>query len=48
MKDGHHRYPNIEINYLLQLMEGYGGLAILTTKLQRALDRAFERRLHSS
>src|SRR5262249_3696599 len=31
VKDSHDRYANIEINYLLQRMEAYGGLAILAT-----------------
>jgi SpoVK/Ycf46/Vps4 family AAA+-type ATPase len=45
VKDSHDRYANIEINYLLQRMEAYRGLAILTTNLKSALDTAFVRRL---
>jgi len=45
VKDSHDRYANIEINYLLQRMESYGGLAILATNRQSALDAAFMRRL---
>ncbi len=45
VKDSHDRYANIEINYLLQRMEGYGGLAILATNMKGALDQAFMRRL---
>jgi hypothetical protein len=45
VKDSHDRYANIEINYLLQRMEAYGGLAILATNFKSALDRAFMRRL---
>lgn len=45
VKDSHDRYANIEVSYLLQRMEAYRGLAILTTNLQEALDRAFLRRL---
>lgn len=45
VKDSHDRYANIEISYLLQRMEQYRGLAILTTNLQEQLDRAFVRRL---
>ena len=45
VKDSHDRYANIEINYLLQRMEAYQGLAILATNLRSALDRAFLRRL---
>ena len=45
VKDSHDRYANIEIDYLLQRMEDYRGLAILTTNRKAALDRAFLRRL---
>jgi shikimate kinase len=45
VKDSHDRYANIEVSYLLQRMEAYRGLAVLTTNLQTALDKAFLRRL---
>ena len=45
VKDSHDRYANIEISYLLQRMEAYRGLAILTTNLKSALDAAFTRRI---
>jgi hypothetical protein len=45
VKDSHDRYANIEVGYLLQRMELYRGLAILTTNLKSALDPAFQRRL---
>ncbi|HEU4578337.1 MAG TPA: ATP-binding protein [Polyangiaceae bacterium] len=45
VKDSHDRYANIEVGYLLQRMEAYRGLAILTTNLKGALDEAFLRRL---
>ncbi len=45
VKDSHDRYANIEVNYLLQRMESYGGLAILATNMKSALDPAFMRRL---
>jgi ATP-dependent 26S proteasome regulatory subunit len=45
VKDSHDRYANIEVNYLLQRMEDYRGLAILCTNRRSALDRAFMRRL---
>ena len=45
VKDSHDRYANIEVSYLLQRMEAYRGLAILTTNLKSALDPAFLRRL---
>lgn len=45
VRDSHDRYANIEVNYLLQRMEDYRGLAILCTNRRTALDRAFLRRL---
>ena len=45
VKDSHDRYANIEINYLLQRIESYRGLAILATNMKSALDTAFLRRL---
>jgi hypothetical protein len=45
VRDGHDRYANLEIAYLLQRMEAYRGLAILTTNLRANVDRAFLRRL---
>jgi ATPase family associated with various cellular activities (AAA) len=45
VKDSHDRYANIEINYLLQRMEAFRGLAILATNMKSALDPAFMRRL---
>ncbi len=43
--DAHDRHANIEVSYLLQRMESYRGLAILTTNLPGNLDPAFMRRL---
>jgi len=45
VRDSHDRYANLEINYLLQRMEDYSGLAILATNRRTALDTAFLRRL---
>ena len=45
VKDSHDRYANIEVSYLLQRMEAYRGLAILTTNRKNSLDQAFLRRL---
>lgn len=45
VKDSHDRYANIEVSYLLQRMECYPGLAILTTNLKSSLDTAFQRRI---
>jgi SpoVK/Ycf46/Vps4 family AAA+-type ATPase len=41
VKDSHDRYANLEISYLLQRMEAYRGLAILTSNMRSALDVAF-------
>lgn len=45
VRDSHDRYANIEVDYLLQRMEDYAGLAILATNRRTALDPAFLRRL---
>jgi len=45
VKDSHDRYANIEVSYLLQRMEAYRGLAILTTNMRAAVDPAFLRRI---
>jgi SpoVK/Ycf46/Vps4 family AAA+-type ATPase len=45
VRDSHDRYANIEISYLLQRMESYRGLAILTTNMRGALDACFLRRI---
>jgi hypothetical protein len=45
VKDAHDRYANIEVAYLLQRMEAFDGVAILTTNLRENLDPAFLRRL---
>ena len=45
VRDSHDRYANIEVSYLLQRMEAYSGLAILTSNHKAALDPAFQRRL---
>ncbi|MBW4473709.1 MAG: ATP-binding protein [Stenomitos rutilans HA7619-LM2] len=45
VKDSRDRHANVEVSYLLQRMEAYSGLAILTTNLKNALDTAFLRRI---
>jgi len=45
VKDSHDRYANLEISYLLQRMESYRGLAILTTNMKTVLDISFLRRI---
>ena len=46
VKDAHDRYANIEINYLLQRIELFDGIAILATNKRSHLDEAFLRRIH--
>ena len=45
VKDSHDRYANIEIDYLLDRLESFNGLAILATNLRSSLDPAFAQRL---
>ena len=45
VKDAHDRFANIEIDYLLQRMEQFDGIAILATNRKSDLDRAFLRRI---
>jgi AAA+ superfamily predicted ATPase len=46
VKDAHDRYANIEINYLLQRIEEFEGLAVLATNLRKNIDDGFFRRMH--
>ena len=46
VRDAHDRYANVEISYLLQKMEEYDGLVILTSNLSQNMDEAFVRRMH--
>ena len=43
-KDSRDRYANMESAYLLQRLESFGGVAILTTNLRGNIDDAFTRR----
>jgi SpoVK/Ycf46/Vps4 family AAA+-type ATPase len=45
VKHSHDRYANIEIDYLLQRMEKYRGLAVLAPDMKSTLDQALMRRL---
>jgi len=45
VKDARDRYANVEVAYLLQRMEVFDGMAILTTNLRANVDEAFLRRL---
>ena len=46
VKDSNDRYSNMEVNLLLQEVERFEGVVILTTNLDAAIDDAFERRLN--
>ncbi|MDI5970964.1 ATP-binding protein [Streptomyces sp. SL13] len=45
VKDAHDRHANVESAYLLQRVEAFDGIAVLTTNLRSNLDEAFTRRL---
>ncbi len=45
VKGANDRFANMEVNYLLQRMESFDGMTILTTNFERGLDPAFRRRL---
>jgi hypothetical protein len=44
VQDAHDRYANIEVNYLLQRLEAFEGLALLSTNMLQGMDEAFLRR----
>ena len=44
-KDAHDRYANLEIDYLLQRLERFQGVAVLATNRKSDLDSAFLRRI---
>jgi hypothetical protein len=45
VKSSNDRYANLEVNYLLQRLESFEGIVLLTTNNQAAIDDAFRRRL---
>jgi SpoVK/Ycf46/Vps4 family AAA+-type ATPase len=45
VKSSNDRYANLEVNYLLQRLDSFEGVAILTTNLEGSIDPAFKRRL---
>ncbi|CAM3295198.1 ATPase family associated with various cellular activities (AAA) [Paracoccus aminovorans] len=47
VKDSHDRHANAETSYLLQRLESYSGIAIVTTNLRAAVDDAFLRRFRA-
>jgi SpoVK/Ycf46/Vps4 family AAA+-type ATPase len=46
VREAHDRFATLEVSYLLQRIEAYPGLAILSTNLKAGIDEAFIRRLH--
>jgi len=47
VRDSHYRYANLKVGYLLQRMETFRGLAILTTNAKVRTGPAFLRRLRA-
>lgn len=45
VKGSNDRFANMEINYLLQRMESYDGMSVLTTNFEKSIDEAFKRRI---
>ncbi len=45
VKSSNDRYANLEVNFLLQRMESFGGISLLTTNHETSIDEAFKRRL---
>jgi len=45
VKDSHDRYANPEINYLLERIEKYDGIAVISAKRKENIDAPFMRRL---
>jgi SpoVK/Ycf46/Vps4 family AAA+-type ATPase len=46
LRSAQDRYANLEVNYVLQRMESFDGVSILTTNFESAIDAAFLRRLN--
>jgi SpoVK/Ycf46/Vps4 family AAA+-type ATPase len=45
VKSSNDRFANLEVNYWLQRLDSFLGIAVLTTNLGTAIDSAFKRRL---
>jgi SpoVK/Ycf46/Vps4 family AAA+-type ATPase len=45
VRSSNDRYANLEVNYLLQRMEGFEGIVVMTTNSESSIDRAFLRRI---
>ncbi|MCL4224888.1 MAG: ATP-binding protein [Myxococcales bacterium] len=46
VKSAQDRYANLEVNYILQRMETFDGVSVLTTNLESSIDQALQRRLN--
>ena len=46
VKSAQDRYANLEVNYILQRMETFDGVSILTTNFESSIDQALQRRLN--
>jgi SpoVK/Ycf46/Vps4 family AAA+-type ATPase len=46
VKSAQDRYANLEVNYILQRMETFDGVSVLTTNLEGSIDAALQRRLN--
>jgi SpoVK/Ycf46/Vps4 family AAA+-type ATPase len=45
VRSSNDRYANLEVNYLLQRLDSFEGIAILTTNFGTSIDAAFKRRM---
>ena len=45
VRSANDRYANVETNYLLQRLEHYRGIVVVTTNLGESIDSAFQRRM---
>jgi SpoVK/Ycf46/Vps4 family AAA+-type ATPase len=46
VKDSHDKYANMEVSYLLERMENFSGLVILSSNKKSSIDPAFIRRIN--
>jgi hypothetical protein len=46
LKSAQDRFANLEVNYILQRMETFDGISVLTTNAENAIDQALQRRIN--
>ncbi len=46
VKSAQDKYANLEVNYILQRMETFDGVSVLTTNFESSIDQALQRRLN--